>query len=114
MSQDGEDTSYRPVPLDIRLPDELAQLVELLAETAHDTWAAVRFETGWSYGPHRDDGARLHPCLVPYADLTEAEKDIDREVVAATVCAILSHGYELRRLSNPQAGNDPAAAAATD
>lgn len=41
--------------------------------------------------------ARLHPNLVPYDDLSEAEKDIDRDVVVATMRGILAHGYELRR-----------------
>jgi hypothetical protein len=100
MSDAGADRGYRPVPLDtshVQLTEELTQLIEILAERAHDTWAAARFKTGWEYGPHRDDSAQRHPCLVPYADLSEAEKDIDREVVMATVTMILAHGYELRR-----------------
>lgn len=92
--------SYRPAPLDtsgVRLTEELTRLIETLAENAHDTWAVDRLAMGWRYGPHRDDSAQLHPCLVPYADLSEAEKNIDRDIVAATLRALLALGYELRR-----------------
>jgi hypothetical protein len=34
---------------------------------------------------------------VPYADLSEDEKDIDRDIVVATVRALLALGYEVRR-----------------
>jgi hypothetical protein len=97
-----ETEGYRPAPLDtsgVRLTGELKQLVERLSENAHDTWAVDRLAMGWRYGPNRDDNARLHPCLVPYAKLSEAEKDIDRDIVVATLCAILTLGYELRRTS---------------
>jgi hypothetical protein len=87
----------RWTPSGVRLTDELTRLVEVLAENAHDTWAEDRFARGWSYGPHRDDSGQLHPGLVPYADLSEDEKDIDRDIVVATVRALLALGYEVRR-----------------
>ena len=40
---------------------------------------------------------RLHPNLVPYSDLSEADKDIDRDVVVATLRGVIARGYELRR-----------------
>jgi hypothetical protein len=91
---------YRPSPIDtsgVRLTEDLTRLVETLAENAHDTWAIDRLTMGWRYGPHRDDSVQLHPCLVPYADLSETEKNIDRDIVVATLRAILALGYELRR-----------------
>jgi hypothetical protein len=93
---------YRPVPLDtssMQLTGELVGLIEILAENAHDTWAAERLAAGWQYGPQRDDDARLHPCLVPYANLSETEKDIDRKMVLSTVRSIIAYGYELQRIT---------------
>lgn len=34
-------------------------------------WANSRMKQGWTYGPKRDDEAKNHNCLVPYAYLTE-------------------------------------------
>lgn len=93
-------TPYRPAPLDtagVAMTTDLQCLVERLAENAHDTWAALRMSAGWRYGSERDDKARLHPCLVPYAELPEDEKEYDRRMVDGTVRAILSLGYEIRR-----------------
>ena len=41
----------------------------------------------------RDDGARKHPCLVPYDHLPESEKEYDRRTAAETRKAILQRGY---------------------
>lgn len=100
MSAAAGGSGYHPEPTDypgLPLDDELKALIEILAENAHDAWAAARFADGWQNGPRYDDRARLHPNLVPYDDLSEAEKDIDRDVVVATMRGILAHGYELRR-----------------
>jgi len=89
---------YRPEPPDpsaVRLPESLKQLVEILAEHVHDTWAATRIEMGWSYGPKIDDVRKEHPCLVPYTKLPEADKDIDRNVVIGILSRVLDLGYEL-------------------
>jgi hypothetical protein len=92
--------SYRPAPVDtshVQLTAELIELIEVLSENAHDAWAAARLAEGWTYGSKRNDRHLHHPCLVPYDELTEVEKDIDRTMVLATVQFILAHGYELRR-----------------
>ena len=45
----------------------------------------------------RDDANRRHPCLVPYAELPESEKEYDRNSVRQTLRAILSLGYRVER-----------------
>jgi len=62
-------TDYKPRPIlteHIALSDEILELVELLAENAHDIWASQRLRDGWTFGPERDDTERRHPCLVTY------------------------------------------------
>jgi len=89
---------YQPQPIDtsaVTLTEEIQQLTERLAENAHDTWAQQRFRDGWRYGPQRDDASKEHPCLVPYKDLPEAEKEYDRAVAVGTLKAILALGYRL-------------------
>lgn len=93
---------YVPTPIAtsaITLPPELLALTERLAENAHDLWAVQRLKDGWTYGPQRDDSAKKHPCLVPYADLPDAEKAYDRAAALGTLKAILALGY---RIGSPQ------------
>jgi hypothetical protein len=58
-------------------PDEL----ESLAEVEHRRWLAIRELNGWRYGAERNDAAKVHPDMVPYADMAESRKDLDRAVV---------------------------------
>ncbi len=55
--------------------------IERLAEAEHEGWKAHRAKDGWSYGKPRDDDRKLHPLMVPYSQLPEAEKEKDRNAV---------------------------------
>ena len=90
--------TYKPVPSDtsgVSLPSELEKLIEQLAANTHDLWAEQRLAEGWSYGPHRDDRKKRHPCLVPYEELPDSEKSYDRITALGTLKAILSLGYKI-------------------
>jgi hypothetical protein len=92
--------TYEPHPIDtsgIRLPDELLALTEELARSTHDHWARQRIGEGWTWGPARDDAAKRHPDLVPYAELSEAEKQYDRTTAMETLKAIIALGYRIER-----------------
>jgi ryanodine receptor 2 len=90
--------NYIPKPIDtdhIELPVSLTPLTERLAEHVHDLWAIERSRQGWTYGPTRDDPTKKHPCLVPYAELTDEEKRFDRQTAFGTLKAILALGYQI-------------------
>lgn len=92
--------TYTPTPIDtsdVALPESLAGLLERLAENTHDVWASLRISQGWTYGPERDDAAKRHPCLIPYADLPESEKDYDRRTAAEALKAIMKLGYTIHK-----------------
>ena len=92
-------SSYDPRPIDtseVRLPHELDRKVEELARNNHEVWAQERREQGWRYGPERNDGRKEHPGLVPYDELSEAEKDVDRATVEQTLKAAVALGCEIR------------------
>ncbi len=89
---------YEPRPIQtehISLPKEIDRLTEKLAENAHDHWAAGRIKEGWRYGEQRNDQAREHPCLVPYDELPESEKQYDRAIAMETLKAIYALGYRV-------------------
>ncbi len=91
---------YVPKPIDtthVALPAELLALVERLAESTHDTWARRRLSEGWTYGPRRDDGRKRHPGLVPYAELSEGEKEYDRATALQALKAVVALGYRIVR-----------------
>ena len=90
--------SYQPQPIDtskVVLPAEIALLTEQLAKNAHDNWAKQRMGEGWVYGPKRDDPKKEHPCLVPYEQLTETEREYDRITALGTLQAIVKLGYRI-------------------
>jgi len=92
--------TYQPKPIDTKsvpLPKEFSELCESLARNAHDVWALQRLNDQWGYGPVRDDAKKEHPCLVPYEDLPEGEKDMDRVMVAETLKCIVALGYQIVR-----------------
>ena len=90
--------SYIPSPHDtdgIELDQPLNELIEALAEDVHEQWAAARMRAGWRYGTERDDSKKLHPCLVPYADLPDSEKEYDRITASSTLKLIKKLGFEI-------------------
>ena len=92
--------NYDPQPIQtnqVSLPEGLQSLIEKLAENAHEVWAMERLAQGWKHGPARDDRNKLHPCLIPYADLPESEKEYDRKTVVATIKSVLALGYRIER-----------------
>ena len=53
----------------------------------HDQWMREKLEGGWRYGPTKDEAAKTHPSLLPYAELSETEKRKDA-LFAAIVSAL--------------------------
>lgn len=51
-------------------------------EELHGSWMQSYFGMGWVYGPVYDREAKVHPDLVPYADLDPLERDKDAIFIA--------------------------------
>ena len=84
--QTVEEYVPQPINLDnILLDNELNELIEAIAENAHDVWALARMREGWTYGPARDDAKKQHPDLVPYSALPDGEKEYDRQMAKNTI-----------------------------
>ena len=82
---------------EIALPEALQELTEQMARNVHEVWARTRIAQGWSYGPERDDATKKHPCLIPYEELPEAEREYDRNTAVETIRLILKLGFKLDR-----------------
>ena len=51
-------------------------------EELHGSWMQAYFLMGWVYGEKYDRKAKVHPDLVPYAQLGQLERDKDAVFVA--------------------------------
>jgi hypothetical protein len=75
-----------------------ADELEELSRAEHDRWMAAKLVQGWTYGPARDDARKLHPDIVPYDDLSEAIKDLDREQVRIMARLLAASGKRALRV----------------
>ena len=93
-----ENRTYIPQPVDtedVQLPEELNDLVEQMAKNVHEVWADTRSSQGWTYGERRDDARKQHPCLVPYEELSDEEKEYDRNTAISTLKLIVKLGFRI-------------------
>lgn len=91
---------YTPHPLDtsgIALPSELVELTEKIAKQVHEIWSTGRIAEGWTYGEKRDDEAKTTPCLVEYEQLSESEKEYDRNTATQTLKLVVALGYKISK-----------------
>lgn len=91
---------YTPKPVDtkkIHLPEDLLELTEKIAENTHENWAQARIREGWIYGPERSDEKKTHPCLIPYDQLPDSEKEYDRRTAMETLKLVVALGYKISK-----------------
>lgn len=91
---------YKPNPIDtsnITLPENLLELTEKIAENVHENWSAGRLADGWIYGVSRNDEKKTTPCLIPYSELPEEEKEYDRNTALQTLKLIIALGYKIEK-----------------
>lgn len=101
LTQGEEHTMYTPKPIDtskITLPKEIEELTEEIAKNVHENWAVGRIADGWTYGEKRDDVKKTTPCLVPYDELSETEKEFDRVTAMESIKTILALGYKIEKI----------------
>lgn len=91
---------YIPSPVDtskVILDKDLLDLTEVVAKNVHEVWSYSRIKEGWVYGENRDSIKKTTPCLVPYEDLPEIEKQYDRDTAMETIKLLIKLGYKLNK-----------------
>lgn len=88
---------YIPEPMDLSLVDLPESLIQFIAENVHEVWAKARIDEGWTYGEKRDDIHKKHPCLVPYDELPEEEKEYDRNTAMNTIKMVKKLGFRIEK-----------------
>jgi len=77
--------------------------VEELARAEHDRWERNLRGQGWRFGPVKDAELKLHPSLVPWSELSEDERDTDREPVRALPEMLARLGFAIVRSEDARA-----------
>lgn len=98
--KEGEiiNNSYLANPIDtskIKLDESILELAELLAKNTHDVWALGKIKEGWTYGPKIDSNLKQHPSLIEYEELSEEQKDYDRNTSLETLKVLIALGFEI-------------------
>lgn len=83
------------------------QMIEPLAAAEHRRWVASRTIAGWRFGETHSESERTDPSMVPWANLTEADREKDRAVIRQMPTVVHTAGLSLEPLysvSLPRAG----------
>jgi hypothetical protein len=79
------------------------ELLEKLAEAAHEVFCEGLREQGYIYGPQTDPEGKTHNSLKPYQDLPEYEKESNRDNVRDIANKLAAVGYVMV----PARSNEP-------
>lgn len=71
--------------------------IEKMSELEHERWMDERLAVGWRVGPVKDEIEKTHPDLVPWSELPEKVRDIDRSFVRARPAMLAKIGIEIYR-----------------
>lgn len=80
---------------------QLAELVESISDAAHAGWMDAKRALGVT-SRKSETGEEL---MVPYSELSEAAKDLDRGAVRAVLVALEDAGYSVIKLPQLHEGN---------
>jgi len=93
LAAEAAEAPVIPVPWDEREDAFKTQFLDVIErqcgaqrstspEELHGSWMQAYFAMGWVYGERYDREAKIHPDLVPYAQLGQLERDKDAVFVA--------------------------------
>jgi len=74
---------------------DIEEMIEPLALKVHEAWVQQRTAEGWRWGQVHDAVSKQHPCLVPYDQLPEREKEVDRRTARISIQGLLNLGFEI-------------------
>jgi len=77
-------------------------LLENLAEAVHDIYCEGLIKRGYKYGPVTDEKKKIFSVLVPYQQLSEEHKEMNRGNVRDIATKLASVGYVMRPARSDQ------------
>ncbi|KAK6533051.1 hypothetical protein TWF281_007212 [Arthrobotrys megalospora] len=91
MAKNGDAATNGLQPIEKFTPEQL----EYLGEVEHDRWVAERIRSGWEASGKRDSSSQKTPFFVPYADLEQKWKDVDKFMVEGMFEILGLTGYKV-------------------
>lgn len=76
--------------------------IEELAKALHHAWMQEKIAQGWVYGPIKDFEKKTHPDLVPYENLPDEKKELDRMYVRDFINILEKAGLKAVRSKDGQ------------
>jgi len=73
--------------------------IETMARVEHIRWSWEKRLNGWTFSKTKDDIKKTHPSLIPYEELSESEKEKDRELVKLIPAFLQDIDYEASPVS---------------
>lgn len=80
------------------------ELLERLAEAAHNVYCAGKARDGWKFGANKSEKDKTHPLLVTYQELPEMYRESNRATVRNIPKKLARAGYVMM----PSRSNEPA------
>ena len=71
------------------------EAMNALSMDEHERWTRKLIADGWRLGPVRDVSRKVHPLLVPWDQLSEADREKDRNAVRAIPSLLARSGYAI-------------------
>lgn len=75
-----------------------ADEIDTLARNEHDLWMREKTERGWRSGSERDDEKKIHPCLVPWENLSDDDRQKDIMFSKEIPRILANAGFEVEKL----------------
>lgn len=88
----------RKAPL-VHVPEFGVEELDMLSEMEHERFNAERLQRQWRMGP-RSSNKRTTPFLVPWRDLTQDWKDVDRVMVECVPRVLATAGWKIYRMQD--------------
>lgn len=77
------------------------QEIETLAVMEHTRWMKEKKDAGWVYAPSpKNEDMKTNPCLVPWQELPEEERNKDRDTARNIPNLMAKIGFEVYRINN--------------
>ena len=67
--------------------------MDRLARLEHQRWMTHKIENGWSFGPKTDPDRKVHASLVEWEELSEEERQKDRDMIRSIPQVLAEAGY---------------------
>ena len=81
---------FKPVALHLNEEE-----IETMSRVEHIRWSWEKRLNGWRYGKTKNNIKKTHPSLIPYDELSESEKEKDRELVKLIPSFLLDIDFEV-------------------